>query len=97
MPNWRKALVIGSLSAGALMFIKGHRPAGVALATVGLAVLAAEYPEKFESVWEQAPEYIYRGTQIFSTLSRIAERFADEAGRHGAIEAFKDISAEYAR
>ena len=42
MPNWRKALVIGSLSAGALMFIKGHRPAGVALATVGLAVLAAE-------------------------------------------------------
>ncbi|MGZ4817174.1 MAG: hypothetical protein ACXVZJ_01040 [Terriglobales bacterium] len=97
MPNWRKALVIGSLSAGALMFIKGHRPAGVALATVGLAVLAAEYPEKFESVWENAPDYIYRGTQIFSTLSRIAERFADEAGRRGAIEAFRDISAEYAR
>ncbi|MGZ4811285.1 MAG: hypothetical protein ACXVZR_07145 [Terriglobales bacterium] len=97
MPNWRKALVIGSLSAGALMFIKGHRPAGVALATVGLAVLAAEYPEKFESVWENAPDYIYRGTQIFSTLSRIAERFADEASRRGAIEAFRDISAEYAR
>ncbi|HET7184888.1 MAG TPA: hypothetical protein VFI82_09380 [Terriglobales bacterium] len=97
MPNWRKALVIGSLSAGALMFIKGHRPAGVALASVGLAVLAAEYPEKFESVWENAPDYIYRGTQIFSTLSRIAERFADEAGRRGAIEAFRDISAEYAR
>jgi hypothetical protein len=97
MPNWRKALVIGSLSAGALMFIKGHRPAGVALATVGLAVLAAEYPEKFETVWEHAPDYIYRGTQIFSTLSRIAERFADEAGRRGAIEAFRDISAEYAK
>jgi len=97
MPNWRKAIVIGSLSAGALMFIKGHRPAGVALATVGLAVLAAEYPDKFETVWENAPDYIYRGTQIFSTLSRIAERFADEAGRRGAIEAFKDISAEYAR
>ncbi len=96
MPNWRKAVVIGSLTAGALMIIKGHRPAGVALATVGLAVLAAEYPEKFEEVWEQAPEYIYRGTQIFSTLSRIAERFADEAGRRGAIEAFKDISSQYA-
>ena len=57
MPNWRKALVIGSLSAGALMFIKGHRPAGIALATVGLVVLAAEYPDKFETAWEQAPEY----------------------------------------
>ena len=33
MPNWRKAVVIGSLSAGALMFIKGRRPAGIVLAT----------------------------------------------------------------
>lgn len=97
MPKWRKALVIGSLSAGALMFIKGHRPAGIALAAVGLAVLAAEYPDKFETAWEQAPEYIYRGTQIFSTLSRIAERLADQASRRGAIKAVRDISAEYAR
>jgi hypothetical protein len=97
MPNWRKALVIGSLSAGALVFIKGHRPAGIALATLGLAVLAAEYPDKFEDAWEQAPEFVYRGTQIFSTLSRIAERLADEAGRRGAIEALRDISAEYSR
>ncbi len=97
MPKWRKALVIGSLSAGALMFIKGRRPAGIALATVGLVVLAAEYPDKFETAWEQAPEYIYRGTQIFSTLSRIAERFADQASRRGALEALRDISAEYAR
>ncbi|MBZ5512209.1 MAG: hypothetical protein LAN70_13720 [Acidobacteriia bacterium] len=97
MPKWRKALVIGSLSAGALMFIKGRRPAGIALATVGLAVLAAEYPDKFETAWEQAPGFIYRGTQIFSTLSRIAERFADQASRRGTIEALRDISAEYAR
>ena len=97
MPNWRKALVIGSLSAGALMFIKGRRPAGIALATVGLAILAAEYPDKFENAWQQAPEYVYRGTQIFSTLSRIAERFADEASRHGALQAFRDISSEHVR
>jgi len=97
MPNWRKALVIGSLSAGALVFITGRRPAGIALATVGLAVLAAEYPDKFEHAWEQAPEFIYRGTQIFTTLSRVAERFADEASRRGALEAFREISSEYAR
>ncbi len=96
MPTWRKALVIGSLSAGALMVIKGHRPAGIAMATVGLAVLAAEYPEKFETIWEHAPDYIYRGTQIFSTLSRLAERFAEEARERGAVEAFKDIRSEYA-
>ncbi|HLH09460.1 MAG TPA: hypothetical protein VKW78_19635 [Terriglobales bacterium] len=96
MPNWKKALVIGSLSAGALMLIKGKRPAGVICATVGLAVLAAEYPERFESMWENAPEYLARGTQIFTTLSRLAERFADEAERRGISGAIREIGSEYA-
>ena len=94
MRRWKKALVIGSLTAGALAIIKGHRPAGVALATVGLAVLAAEYPEKFETVWEQAPEYIYRGTQIFQGLTKMAERFAEEASRRG-MTALHDAQEEF--
>ena len=97
MPNWRKAVVIGSFTAGALLLIKGHRPAGVAAATVGLAILAAEYPDKFEQVWENAPDYIYRGTQIFQTLSRIAERFAENASQHGLAEAMRQTSSEYAQ
>lgn len=97
MRTWRKALVIGSLSAGALMLIKGHRPAGIVLATVGLAVLATEYPDKFETIWEQAPEYVYRGAQIFSTLSRIAERFAEDAQERGLRGAIHDVNEEYAR
>ncbi len=97
MPTWRKALIIGSFTGGALLLIKGYRPAGIALATVGLAVLATEYPEKFEKVWEQAPEYVYRGTQIFSTLSRIAERFAEHASERGLREAVADIRSEYAQ
>jgi hypothetical protein len=96
MPRWRKAVIIGSFTGAALMFLKGYRPAGVAMATVGLAILAAEYPDKFEAVWEQAPEYIYRGTQIFSTLSRIAERFAEQASERGLGQAIHDVSSEYA-
>ena len=96
MPNWKKALVIGSLSAGALMLIKGRRPAGLICASVGLAVLAAEYPERFETVWENAPEYVARGTQIFSTLSRLAERFAEEAERRGLTGALREMGSEYA-
>lgn len=97
MPTWRKAIVIGSFTGAALAFIKGYRPAGVAMATVGLAILATEYPEKFEAVWDQAPEYIYRGTQIFSTLSRIVERFAEQASERGLSAAVSEISSEYAR
>jgi hypothetical protein len=97
MENWRKGLIIGSFAAGALLLIKGHRPAGIAAATVGLAILAAENPDKFEQIWENAPDYIYRGTQIFQTLSRLAERFAENAQKGGLTEAFERTSREYAR
>lgn len=70
---------------------------GVAAATVGLVALAVEYPEKFEDIWEQAPDYIYRGTQIFATLSRVAERFAENANERGLGEAVSRMSREFAR
>ena len=97
MKTWKKALIFGSLGAGAVLLVTGKRPAGIAAATVGLAVLAAEYPEKFEEVWEQAPDYVMRGTQIFATLSRIAEHFAENAQRQGLGGAFDAAREEYAR
>lgn len=96
MVNWKKAVVIGSMTAGALMLIKGHRPVGAALATVGLVVLASEYPEQFEHVWDNAPEYISRGAQIFSTVQKLAERFADQVQEGGVSGALREISSEYA-
>jgi hypothetical protein len=96
MVNWKKAAVIGSMTAGTLLLIKGHRPAGAALATVGLVVLATEYPEQFEKIWENAPDYISRGAQIFATVQRVAERFAEEAQTRGAAQALRDITSQYA-
>src|SRR5512143_1960333 len=97
MPNWKKGLIIGSFAAGALLIIKGHRPAGFAAAAVGVAILASEYPETFEDIWEQAPDYIYRGTQVFATLSRVAERFAETAAEGGIGQAIQRVSRDYAR
>jgi hypothetical protein len=94
MRNWKKALIFGSIGAGAVLFFTGKRPAGIAAATVGLAVLAAEYPDTFEGVWENAPEYVTRGVQIFQTLSQIAERFAEQAAERGAAT-YREISQEY--
>ncbi len=81
MKTWKRAVVFGSLATGALLVVTGKRPAGIAAATVGLALLASEYPEKFEQIWEQAPDYVTRGTKIFQTLTQIAERIAHEAQR----------------
>ncbi len=95
METWKKAVIAGTIGAGALLLIKGHRPFGAALTTVGLVILAREYPDRFEQIWEHAPDYIARGSQIFSTVSRIAERFAEEASRQGIGGAIRELSSEY--
>ncbi len=94
MQNWKKALIFGSLGAGAVLFITGRRPVGIAVAAGGLAVLASEYPEKFEAVWENAPEYVNRATQIFAVLSKLSERFAEEAERR-SVAAWHQMREEY--
>ena len=97
MQNWKKALVFGSIGAGTLLVITGRRPFGIACLAAGTAVLASEYPEKFEAVWENAPDYVNRATQIFSVLSRISERFAEEVERRG-VDAWNEAPAgHYAR
>ncbi len=97
MKNWKKAVVFGSLAAGALLVATGKRPAGIAAATVGLAILASEYPERFETIWEHGPEYVSRGIQIFQTLSQIAERFAQQAQQRGLEGAWREMRHEYGR
>ncbi len=84
MKAWKRALVFGSLGAGAVLFLNRKRPAGIAAATVGLAILASEYPEQFDSLWEHAPEYAARGIEIYCALSQVAGRLqeqAEDAGR----------------
>ena len=97
MENWKKAVIGGSVAVGALLLMKGKRSAGAAVTTAGLVLLASEYPDQFEHFWQNAPDYITRGSQIFSTVQRIAERFADEASRHGMAGALREVSSEYMR
>jgi hypothetical protein len=81
MPNWKRAAIFGSFTAAALLIIKGHRLPGIVAAGVGAAVLASEYPDEMQSLWDRAPEYIERGTQILSTVSRIKERLEEQGPR----------------
>ncbi len=80
MTNWKRAVVIGSFSAAALLLLNGRKGPAAAIAGVGAAILATEYPDKFERLWEEAPDYIYKGTQIMNAISRMAERFAEQRG-----------------
>jgi S-formylglutathione hydrolase FrmB len=74
--NWKRALIFGSIGAGALLYFNGRRPVGMIMAGVGVATLALEYPDKFEQLWERAPEYLSRGNQIVDAVSRMVDRYA---------------------
>jgi hypothetical protein len=93
MQNWKKAVAMGSIAVGAGLVLTGRRNIGFAAAAGGLALLASEYPERFEAIWENAPDYVHRASQIFATLSRLSEKFAEDAERR-SVTSFGHFEAE---
>ena len=83
MDSWKKAVVLGSIGAAALLFMKKRYPAGVLATGVGLAVLASEYPEKFETVRRSLPEYFDRGMQVMEMAAKAGMRITEAAGNSG--------------
>jgi hypothetical protein len=78
--DWKKTLMIGSFAAGAILFLTGRRPAGLAVAGIGVATFAAEHPEKFEELWQRMPEYIEKGSKFVDMASTFLERIGQEKG-----------------
>ena len=85
--DWKKALTYGSFAAGAILFLTGRRPAGVAVAAVGVATLAAQHPEKIEEIWRRMPEYLDKGGRLVD----VASNFLDRLGEHRA--GYRSISS----
>ena len=93
MQSWKKALVLGSIGLGVGLMVPRRRPLGMAFTAAGLAVLASEYPEKFEGIWENAPDYLHKGMEIFATLQKVGADFAEDAERH-SVNALRDMQAQ---
>src|SRR6201984_3447166 len=81
MNAWKKALVLGAISSAAILFMKKKYPAGVLATGVGLAVLASEYPEKFEKVRRSLPDYFDRGMQVMEMAAKAGKRITEAAGQ----------------
>ena len=90
MDGWKKAMVLGAIGSAAILFMKKRYPAGVLATGVGLAVLAAEYPEKFDKVRRALPEYFEHGMRLMEMAGQAGKRITDAAGR-SAFEAWEDI------
>src|SRR5579863_1354980 len=82
MDAWKKAVVAGSVTAATVLFLKKRYPAGVLATGVALAVLAAEYPEKFDRVRRSLPDYFDRGMRVMEMAGRAGQRISD----HGSLD-----------
>lgn len=92
MDGWKKAVVAGSFGTSAVLFLKKKWPAGVLSAGIGLAVLASEYPEKFEKVRNTLPEYFQGGMRLMDIISRAGRKMAQFA-EQGGQEIWDEISS----
>jgi hypothetical protein len=82
MNAWKKAVVAGSIGAATVLFLRNKYAAGVLSTGIGLAVLAAEYPEKFDKVRRSLPDYFERGMRVMELAERAGRRIAE----HGSLD-----------
>ena len=90
MDSWKKAVVAASIGAATVLFLKKRYAGGVLAGGVALAVLAAEYPEKFEKVRESLPNYFERGMQVMEMAARAGKRITDAAGQ-SAVDVWEEM------
>ena len=90
MDSWKKAVVVGSIGAAAIFFMKKRFPAGVLATGVGLAVVASEYPQTFDRVRQALPDYFERGMRIMEMAGQAGKRITEAAGR-SAADAWEEI------
>ena len=82
MENWKTALVAGSVVTGLILLLKGKRSAALVVAGIGAATLAAEYPDKFAEIRDNAEHYMTRGiTFLTSPPASAGDLDATEGGQ----------------
>ena len=64
--------------------MKKRYPAGVLATGVGLAILASEYPEKFEQIRRSLPDYFDRGMRVMEMAGQAGKRITQAAGQSAA-------------
>jgi hypothetical protein len=90
MDGWKKVAVAGTIGAATILFVKKKFPAGVLASGVGLALLASEYPDKFEKIRRSLPDYFDQSMHIMEVAARAGRRITEAAGLTAA-DAWEEI------
>ncbi len=90
MENWKRAVIAGAAGTAAILALKGRRPAAVLVGSVGLAVLASEYPDQFVRIREELPSYVRQGTKFLDLAMKIGNKI-EEWAEQRAARAFEKL------
>ena len=90
MENWKRAVIAGSAAMGAVLALRGRRPAAVLVGSVGLAVLASEYPDQLVRIREELPSYVRQGTKFLDFAIKIGGKI-EELAEKRAARAFEEL------
>ncbi len=90
MENWKRAVIAGSVATAAVLALRGRRPAAVLVGSLGLAVLASEYPDQFVRIREELPSYVRQGTRYLDLAIKIGGKIEELAERRTA-QAFEEL------
>jgi hypothetical protein len=90
MENWKMAVIAGAAGTAAMLLLKGRRPGAVLAGSVGLAVLASEYPDQFARVREELPSYVRQGTKFLDMAIKIGGKI-EELVEKRTVRAFEEL------
>jgi hypothetical protein len=90
MENWKRAVIAGTAATAAILALRGRRPAAVLVGSLGLAVLASEYPEHFARIREEMPTYVRQGTRFLDLAIKIGSKIEQVAEKRAA-NAFEQL------
>jgi hypothetical protein len=90
MENWKRAAIAGTAAMAAMLALRGRRPAAVLVGSLGLAVLASEYPDQFVRIREELPSYVRQGTRFLDLAIKIGGKI-EELAEKRAARAFEEL------
>jgi hypothetical protein len=78
-PDWTHYVAAGTLIAGGVLMVAGHKRTGMAVATAGAALALVEEQETIKNWWKNLPGYLDNAQRF---LDRI-EGYLEEAAVQG--------------
>ena len=76
--DWAKVAACGSLVAGGLLLLTGHKRAGLVMAASGTAIALMDHEETLRRWWEALPGYVDRAQSMFEQVRDIMEDVAQK-------------------